>query len=285
MGILKLTPTSPVEQQTLVDAHFQAAAVYWKEIYERHDLLAVIHRERRAMVLELVDKLGLHPESHVLEIGCGAGVTTVALARRGYCVQAVDTVGPMLNLTRQLATETGVEDRVITSHGDVHDLAFPDNTFSLVLAIGLAPWLHSLNKAMQEIARVLKPGGSLIVTADNRWRLNHVLDPRLFPTLESARRQLRQAVEEFGLRKPTPRRPRAHRCSTREFDKLLSAVGLQKEGGTTFGFGPFSLFGHRILPDSIGVKLHHRLQSLSDRGFPVFQSTGAQYMVVARKPA
>jgi SAM-dependent methyltransferase len=277
-------PSLSAEQQKLVDAHFQASATYWTELYQREDLYATIHRQRRGVVLALLAKLALPPESRILEIGCGSGTTTVALAQRGYHVDAVDTVNAMLDLTRQLAVDTGVGDRVMTGSEDVHDLAFPDNVFELAVAMGVVPYLHSPAKAVQEMARVLRPGGYLIVNADNRWRLNYVLDPRRFPAFAAFRWKLRDAMEGFGLLKPLPR-PRARMHSIKEFDALLSVVGLEKLEAMTLGFGSFSFFNRRLFPDPWEVKAHQRLQSLADRGFPLIRSTGAQYIVLAKKPA
>ncbi len=268
--------------QKLVEAHFRASAAYWKEIYQLEGLDATIYRQRKAVVLRLVDKLGLSPDSRILEVGCGAGLTAVALAQRGYVVEAVDTVNAMIDLTRQHAVEAGVGHRVRTSLGDVHHLAFPDCLFSLVLAMGVAPWLHLLNQATQEMARVLKPGGCLILTTDNRWCLNHVLDPRCFPALAPARWKVRDVLERLGLCKPAPR-PRPHMYSIRQFDALLSMVGLHKLEGMTLGFGPFSFLNCKLLPDSVGVKLHHKLQSFADGGFPLIRSAGAEYIVLAKK--
>ncbi len=71
--------------------------------------------------------------------------------------------------------------------------------------------------------------------------------------------------------------------SIKEFDSLLSTAGLKKVEGMTLGFGSFSFLSYKLLPDSIGVKVHHKLQSLADRRFPVLRSTGAQYIVLAKK--
>src|SRR5207237_333676 len=99
---------STVEQQKRVDIHFRYSANYWRDLYNANGLFEVIHQQRRAIVLGLVDELALPSGSHILEIGCGAGLTTIALAQRGFTVQAVDTVDRMVALTRQAATEAGV---------------------------------------------------------------------------------------------------------------------------------------------------------------------------------
>ena len=69
-----------------------------------------------------------------------------------------------------------------------------------------------------------------------------------------------------------------------ELDRILAAAGLEPVAGATFGFGPFTLLGRRLLPDPVGVRVDASLQSLADRGVPGVRSAGAQYLVVARKP-
>lgn len=279
-----LTNCSPdIERQNRTNAHFEGASAYWKDIYEFGDVDAAIYRDRRSVVLGLVQKLALSTKWPILEIGCGSGLTSVTLAQAGYTVQATDSVDAMIKLTRQQAEKSGVGDRVITSTRDAHDLGFPDNTFSLVLKIGVAPWLHSLDKAVQEVARVLRPGGYLITTADNWWRLNYWLDPRYFPPLGPVRQGFRGILERLALRKPAGAAARLH--SSREFDASLAAGGLEKIEGKTVGFGPFSLLGKKLLPDSSGVRVHRWLQNLADRGVPVIRSAGTHYIVLARKGA
>jgi SAM-dependent methyltransferase len=270
-----------IDEQKRTDAHFEAASAYWKNIYEFGDVDAAIYRDRRSVVLALVQQLALSTEWPILEIGCGSGLTSAALAHAGYTVQATDSVDAMLKLTRQHAEDAGISERVITSIRDVHKLDFPDNTFNLVLKIGVAPWLHSLGQAVREVARVLRPGGYLITTADNWWRLNYWLDPRYFPPLGPVRKGFRGVLERLALRKPSGASARLH--SIKEFDASLAAAGLEKIDGRTVGFGPFSFLGQKMLPDSSGVRVHHWLQNLADRGTPVVRSAGTHYIVLARK--
>jgi len=269
------------EHQNLVNASFQSAARYWKEIYERDDMHAQVYQRRQTRVLSLIDELGLPPYSHALEIGCGAGLTTVALAQRGYRVNAVDAVPAMLDLARQEAAKAGVEDRITTSLGDVHHLAFRDNSFGLVLAVGVASWLHSLDTAMQELYRVLKPQGYIVITAANRWCLHHILSPRSFPGLQPIRWKMRNVLEQFGLLKPGTE-PRHRMYSVTEFDAFLSAARLEKMKGMTIGFEPFPFLNH-LLPQSVGTKIDQTFQRLADRGLPLIRYAGVGYIALAKK--
>ena len=262
--------------QRTVDVYFEAAAQGWNDIYQRHDVEGAIYQERRRRVWELIEHFGVTPSSRVLEIGCGAGLTTVDLARRGCLVDAVDTVHAMLEFTRRHAAEAGVADRVRTLFADVYNLPFEADTFRLVLAIGVIPWLPSAAPAIREMARVLAPGGDLIVTADHTWGLSRVVDPlsnRLLSPFKQAARKL--------LARPNGAEARTH--TRPEIDCAIGGAGLQKICGSTVGFGPFTIVRHRLLPEIVGLKLNHQMQALADRGVPLFRSGGAQYLVTARK--
>lgn len=272
-------------QKQIVNEYFQSTALFWSEIYTLPSLMGRIHQLRQASVLNLVHKLGLLLGAHALIVGCGAGLEAVALGRSGYDVQAIDAVSKMVNLTRRRAAEAGVQDHVAASVGDVDCLAFRNDLFELVLAVGVTPYLLSANAAVREVARVLRPGGHLIITAENRWSARQVLDPWLNPVLAPVRNAMRHFLLECGLRKQPLRRLRASLYSIRQFDTCLRTAGLSKIEGMTIGFGPFSFFGHRLLPDPAGVVVHNRLQGLSTQGFPVLRSAGSQYIVLAKKEA
>ena len=273
-------PICSTNQQKLVDSYFHSGSQSWKEIYDRQDVHALIHQQRRIIVLTQVDNLNLPLDSRILEVGCGAGLTTVALAQRGYVVNAIDSVPAMVDLTRQLADRLNTEHRVVTSLGDIHSLPFPDNTFTLTLAMGVIPWLHASDRAIREMTRVTKPGGYLIVNADNRWRLNEILDPARNPLHAPLRRVIRNVRVRLRLGTSIPQ---TQRHSPKEFDSVLAKAGLQKITGVTLGFGPFSLFKQKILSDRVARKLHGMLQNLADRDVPLIRVTGAQYIVVATK--
>ncbi len=186
-----------------VQAYFESEAPFWRSIYARNDVYAIIYQDRQAAVLSQVDRLVLPAAAKVLDIGCGAGLTSVSLAQRGFIVNAIDVAPAMLAQTKRLAKDSGVEQNVRTSEGDVRHLPFPDGMFHLVIALGVLPWLHALDGPMQEMARVLRNGGYLIITVDNRWRLHELADPFAWLWGRGERgRKTRRAVA-FPSAKPT----------------------------------------------------------------------------------
>jgi len=269
------------DAQRSADAHFAETAEFWGAVYGGHDLFAAIYRHRHETVVAVVDALALARPTRILELGCGAGLTTVALAARGMRLHALDPVDAMVRRTRERAEAAAVSDRVTVSRGDGRALAFSDGAFDLVLAIGVLPWVPSMPDVLREMVRVTAPGGHLVVSVDNRWRLHHVLDPVLNPAVTPLRIRLGDGLRAFGLRRSRAQ-PRSHTCSAREVRQLLEQAGLRVRRCTSVGFGPFSFLGWR-LPDRMGLPLHTRLQALADRGLPLVRAGGANTVVLAEK--
>jgi SAM-dependent methyltransferase len=266
---------------TNVSSHFQATAPYWDRLYSRDDLYATIYRQRHRVALEVVDSLRLVPGSRVLEVGCGPGHTSAALAQRAFDVSAIDAAAHMVERARNRIAWEGASACASATLGDVHHLGFADGAFTLVLALGVLEWLDSLAVPMREMARVLACGGFLIVSTDNRWAAHRLLDPALNPILAPVKELARGLLLRTGLMK---RRPRARVHSIRQLDRSARQAGLEKLRGIGIGFGPFSLFKREALPRRAGLKLDEQLQKMASRETPVVRSLGHVYLLLARKP-
>jgi ubiquinone/menaquinone biosynthesis C-methylase UbiE len=272
-----------LEQQEEVNAYFQSQATLWKDIYASDSLLSEIVRDRHAAVLDWIDSLALAPGSQVLEVGCGAGFMAVALAQRGLHVQAIDSVEAMVEQANQNAVETGTANLLSITVGDAHTLAFDDDFFDLVLAIGVIPWLAQPELAMREIARVTKPGGYAILATANRMALPSLLDPLYNPFLAPLRERLKRMLERVGLlHRPSDQSLSMTYHTCRFIDDYLARLALVKTRGMTRGF-QFWFLRRQVLPDRLGIPLHRRLQRLVDRNIPGLRSLGLTYFVLARK--
>lgn len=260
--------------------YFDAESSYWHGVYNGDDVLALIYQQRLSMALKYFDELSLPRTARILEVGCGAGLLTVDLARRGYTIEALDRVKSMVDLTRRNALRCGLENRVNAHIGDVYQLPFGDGTFGCLIALGVLPWVADIKAALTEISRVLLPGGYAILSADNRYRLNHLLDPACMPALAGLKGRLKKTLDRFQLRKPS-QTPDVHRYTVKEFNQHLTSAGLVRIKHHMVGFGPFSFFKYEPFSGPTAVRLHRRLQEYSDRGLPLLPSTASQVLVAA----
>jgi SAM-dependent methyltransferase len=276
------TPLQFEEERKNVDNYFATEASSWNDMYQKEDVYSVIYQDRRSIAFQYFKDLSLPLDAHILEIGCGAGMTSVDIARCGYTIEAVDSVGVMIGLTRQNALKFGVEKYIHANVMDVFNLQFQDQIFDLIIALGVAPWLSDLNRALKEISRVLAPGGHIVITMDNRWRLTHLLDPVDFPPFAGVKKRLKLFLEKAGLRKLSCI-PRPNRYSAKEFDAFLESVGLVKLRHQMIGFGPFTFLRISLFPGAFGIRLNRFLQNAANRGTPLLRSTGTQYVILGWK--
>lgn len=274
----------PLQHQEQANAYFQDHSGFWKQIYASSGVYAEIHKERQATALNWIDSLALPMGAHVLEIGCGAGLLAVELARRGLRVQAIDAVDAMIEQARQYAEQAGVSAQLSLSIGDACNLVFADASFDLVVALGVIPWLEQPERAIEEMARVTRSGGHILLTADNRGRLTHLLDPWQNPALAPLKQSIKNVLIRLGLRQATPPVFLSTFHSLRFIDSMLLRAHLQKVRGKTLGFGPFTFRNRKIFPEPLATEIHLQLQSLADRSMPIVRSTGAQCLVLVKKP-
>lgn len=132
--------------------------------------------ERGKEVVEAIAENTSLQDKKVLDIGCGEGGTSIAFAKEGALVTAIDIDPARIKRTKARAEEHGVEVRA--QLGDVNKTDFPDAYFDIIICQDVIE--HTLNPelAVDEISRILKDGGYLFLTAPNRLSpLNLVRDP------------------------------------------------------------------------------------------------------------
>ncbi len=265
---------------SLLNSYFDSVADYWEDVYRDEGLQGLIYRERMETVLRWVSELGLPYGAAVLDAGCGAGLLAAEMAMCGLEVTGTDSSPKMVNRARSRARRLGLHGSVRVALADAHQLPFADGELDLVVALGLLPWLHDALGAVAEMARVLRPGGWLVVTADNRARLNLLTEPRENPLLIPLK-LARGAWKRVRGRLPSE--PSSHLHAPPQIDRMLAAAGLEVVRRTTIGYGPFTFLGHPLLSDASGLRVYHGLRALSERRFPALRGMGWHYVVASRK--
>ena len=165
----------------------------------------------------------------VLDVGCGDGTLTFALAHAGAaCVTGCD-IDPRM-IARAAAGAAQQEAAVHYAVADARRLPFADRRFDVVTVVAVLAFVPDAEGAVCEMARVLKPGGSLIVGELGKW------------SLWAGRRRVRGWLGSLTWRGATFR-------TGRQLSELAQAAGLGVEriSGAIF-FPPWLLLARLLAP-------------------------------------
>lgn len=133
-------------------AEFERAG--WERIASGYDGFFDAIAERLAQ--SLLDAAGVQAGSRVLDVGCGPGYVGLAAAARGAEVSASDIADSMIALARARGLDA--------VQADAEQLPFPASVFDAVIGNLLLPHLPRPEEAAVEMARVLAPGGRLVLS-------------------------------------------------------------------------------------------------------------------------
>ncbi|MFL9962601.1 class I SAM-dependent methyltransferase [Paraburkholderia sediminicola] len=109
----------------------------------------------------LADSIAATPDATVLDMGCGAGHASFAVAPHAQEVIAYDIAPQMLATVDGAARERGLAN-IRTQQGAAETLPFADDSFEWVISRMSAHHWHDVPLALAEVRRVLKPGGKVL---------------------------------------------------------------------------------------------------------------------------
>lgn len=134
------------------------------ELYRRWDRerlsLDRMHYGQAYMLSWALSKLQPLKQSRILDIGVGQGYSSTLLCREGAQVTGIDISQEGLRLASNLASQYGFSPKFQQMAGE--DLRFPDESFDGILCISAYHHMD-LDKASKEFARVLRPGGRVVL--------------------------------------------------------------------------------------------------------------------------
>lgn len=129
----------------------------WAPVYDA-TFGRITHVGRRAAVAHINARGG-----EVLEVGVGTGLSLETYDQR-VRVTGVDYSPEMLRKARARVTRLGLAQVVALRRMDARKLAFPDASFDTVAAMHVLSVVPEPERVMSEIARVLRPGGQVVIT-------------------------------------------------------------------------------------------------------------------------
>jgi ubiquinone biosynthesis O-methyltransferase len=128
------------------------------------DIGAITERLESGLVLDLIGGIG---GRKVLDVGCGDGALALALTRHGAVVTGIDASAAMIEAARKRAARHNAT--IAFEVATVEQIPFAAEQFDVVTAITILCFVEDAKPAFREIARVLRPGGRLVIGELGKW--------------------------------------------------------------------------------------------------------------------
>ena len=125
---------------------------------------------------------------NILDIGCGGGFLSEEFARKGFQVTGIDPSKETIINAQKHAKDNNLNINYIHGYGE--NLPFKSNSFPVVLCCDVLEHVSDLKKVIEEISRVLTPGGifffdtinrtfvgKLLLKATQEWKSTAFLEP------------------------------------------------------------------------------------------------------------
>lgn len=157
----------------LVDAYRTGAGVGWERYgvdmregqadFNRPAFTHLLGKEWLPAIADVHERLSGEPAARVLDVGCGEGWSTIAIAKAypGVRVQGIDLDGPSIEAAREHAAASGVADRVEFSHADAATL--DGEGFDAAIIIEAVHDMANPVSVLRAIRGALRPGAPLVV--------------------------------------------------------------------------------------------------------------------------
>ena len=210
------------------DYHSVAGDYQYKALHSGHPMQRFWHRGKLTMIDRLV-RAHLNENSRLLEVGCGAGNLLMQATVRGSYPVALDLSMQALTFVRSRLreAETGTDApsgyACIQSIGEL--LPLPSGSFDCIILSVVIEHLENPQVSIAEAARVLRPGGRLLVTTPNYRSFWPVMEWVVDRSNMTPKMAGEQHISKF------------HPASLR---RLLTDCGLTSEYfGTIYTLSPF----------------------------------------------
>ena len=189
-------------------------------------------------ILRVSELLADFCRGKVLDIGCGPALVGNLFLGKPIEYYGVDVSEAMIAFCRE---SFGENPQFAFSVQEIETLAFPDASFDVVLCLGVLEYVLDEPGAMDEVVRVLRPGGVLIATMLNRIGPYELYDRfiygRISGGLEKLARLFNKLAQKPNDAKVTmPKRPLTRKIGEKAFQRLLTLEGFTVEDTLYYDF-------------------------------------------------
>lgn len=285
-----------IEQQhkKAVAEHFSKQTKYWRVVYNHSqgkiDNFTNLHMmNRRAVVLRFLDEYAQNRSLRILEVGCGSGGVIQEVLKRGHKVVGTDISGEMLKEAKETTKDYPID--AVYIKGDIERIPVSDNSFDVVICVGVLQYLQNDKKAVGEMNRVLKTDGIVILTLPNIFRISNLLDPYyylnrglkyvLYKTYMEKNKAKSLKPEDFGTNDTF----RNRRYYYGQLKGLFNINGFCEINAAGIGFGPVTFWRKDFLPVTMTIKISNFFENLARKKFFSIMALFANRWVICFKKA
>jgi 2-polyprenyl-6-hydroxyphenyl methylase/3-demethylubiquinone-9 3-methyltransferase len=195
---------------------FDTEAAQWSDRYA----LDARFRRRFDKVTGLLERVGTVSPGRALDVGCGTGIFSNYLARKGWRVTAIDASPDMI----EAANAVPESDTIEFINVNYESYSSLPNSFDLIVSLSMLEYIEDDEAAIEKFHQLLKPGGFLVVSVPNKAGMLRKMEGVVFGIQTATRDRIFGGMGEylkFQKRQYTPF----------ELDILMRQFGFRKKRG------------------------------------------------------
>ena len=194
------------DHRRLDDVHKEretAAAAYFEQVAPQWDRIRSLYVAETAVEAAIERAAGPGPFERVVDLGTGSGRMLTLLGKKARRSVGLDLSHNMLNIARSNVARAGLE-RVELRHGDIFSTRLPAESADLVLVHQVLHYLADPAAAVVEAARLVMPGGRLLIVDFAPHDIERLRDEHQHRRLGFADDEIRRWLTDAGLKPSAP---------------------------------------------------------------------------------
>jgi ArsR family transcriptional regulator len=180
------------------DQRAQAAQSFFARLAPDWDRIRSLHVPEATVEAAVVDALGSKPIRSLVDLGTGTGRMLQLLAPGAERAVGLDASHAMLSVARANLEKAGLT-RIELRQGDIYAPPFPRNAFDLVIIHQVLHYLDDPARAIREAARLVAPGGRILVVDFAPHSLEFLREAQAHRRLGFAAEQVAGWLDDVGL--------------------------------------------------------------------------------------
>lgn len=179
------------------------AAAYFEQVAPQWDRIRSLYVCESAVEAAIDKAAGPGPFERVVDLGTGSGRMLTLLGKKARVSIGLDLSQNMLNIARSNAAKAGL-DKVELRHGDIFATRLPSHSADLVIVHQVLHYLTDPAAAVQEAARLVAPGGKLLIVDFAPHGLERLREEHQHRRLGFSDAEVRGWLKDFGLKSSAP---------------------------------------------------------------------------------